>query len=190
MSADPYCDKANPDGALRRDVIVDDDGGLAGVFVHIKSGISGTFAPLTEKVLIDQRGCNYHPTVSGVTVGQPIEILNSDATLHNVHAMPHNSRGFNMAMPIKDMSLTRKFTAPEILVRIKCDVHPWMETFVGVSEHPFFTTTDPHGEFSITGLPPGDYVLEAVHPKLGRRESTVSMTADGQASVNLEFSKK
>jgi len=190
MSADPYCDKANPGGAERRDVIVGSDGGLADVFVYIKSGIQGTYEPPTEKVRIDQHNCNYVPVVSGVMVGQPIAIHNSDATLHNVHAMPHNSRGFNMAMPIKGMTILRKFTAPEVLVRIKCDVHPWMETFVGVTTHPFFAVTAVDGGFSLTGLPAGDYVVEAVHPKLGRRESPVSLSPGGRESLNFEFTKR
>jgi len=189
MSADPYCEKANPGGVKRRDVIAAGDGGLANVFVFIKSGVQGTYAPPAEQVRIDQHNCNYVPVVSGAMVGQPVAIHNSDATLHNVHAMPRLSRGFNAAMPRRGMTIVRKFTAPEVLIRIKCDVHPWMETFVGVTTNPFYAVTGQDGRFSISGLPPGDYVVAAVHPKLGQTESRVSLLPGAHRSLDLEFVK-
>ncbi len=190
MSADPYCAKVNPDGATRINVAVGAGGGLAGVFVYVKSGVTGRYPTPGEKIVLDQRNCNYAPSIVGAMVGQGIEIRNSDSTLHNVHALPTKSRPFNMGMPTAGMKSTRKFTSPEVLVRIKCDVHPWMETFVGVTEHPFFAVTGADGSFAVNGLAPGEYVFAAVHPKLGSREASVTVAPGGETSAAFEFEKK
>ena len=83
------------------------------------------------------------PHVFGVQVGQPIEIVNSDATLHNIHATPKTNTEFNTAQPIKGMKTTHTFTAKEadVVVPFKCDVHGWMNAFVGVLDHPYFAVT-------------------------------------------------
>jgi len=189
MAADPYCAGAHADGAKSRAVVVAADGGLAGVFVYVKSGVSGSFTPPTTPALINQQGCQYSPKLVGVQTGQPLEIANADDTLHNVHALPQNSRGFNLAMPRAGMKSTKKFSKPEVLVRIKCDVHPWMEAFVGVVDHPFFAVTGADGQFSIKGLAPGSYEIEAVHPKLGRRSQSVTISAKQQESVSFSFER-
>lgn len=189
MAADPYCANANPGGAKSGALVVGDGGGLAGVFVYVKSGVSGSFTPPNVPVVINQRGCQYSPKLVGVQTGQPLEIGNADSTLHNVHALPQNSRGFNLAMPKAGMKSTKKFAKPEVLVRIKCDVHPWMETFVGVVDHPFFAITGADGKFRIDGLAPGSYEIEAVHPKLGRHSQAVNVASKEEAAVSFSFER-
>ncbi len=178
MSADPYCVKANEAGAFSQSIVTGGQGGLAGVFVYLSAGVApGSRAVPDEPVVLDQRGCMYEPRVVGVRVGQEIEFRNSDSTLHNVHAMPESSRSFNLGMPRKGMTTRRRFSKPEVLVRVKCDVHPWMEAYVGVLEHPYFAVTDEQGRYSISGLVPGDYTLAAVHPRLGRLERAAQLQA-------------
>ncbi len=182
MAADPYCKRINSEGAVLRLIAVDGDGGLADAFVYVKSGLEGrTFDPPSGQVVLDQDHCRFVPRVFGVRVGQDLVIENDDATLHNVHSLPKRSRGFNLGMPMKGMKSVRRFTRPEVLVRIKCDVHPWMSAYAGVVDHPFFAVTDSHGRFAIEGLPAGDYVIEAVHPKAGSVEKRVRV-ADGESA--------
>jgi len=187
MSADPYCDKANEGGAKRVIPMVSDDGGLADVLVYVQSGLSKKYSAPTESVSINQVSCNYTPNVIGAMAGQPIEIMNSDSTLHNVHALPENSSGFNLGMPTKGMKSTRKFAEPEIFVRIKCDVHPWMETYVGVTDNPFHGVSGADGSFEINGVPPGEYTLEAAHPRVGRKTATVKVESGSVATANFEL---
>lgn len=189
MAADPYCAGAHAEGATSRAVVVGAEGGLGGVFVYVKSGLSGAFAAPKTPAVITQRGCQYSPKMVGVQTGQPLEISNGDSTLHNVHALPERNRGFNLAMPQAGMKSTKKFDQPEVLVRIKCDVHPWMEAFVGVVDHPFFAVTGSDGKFTIEGLPPGSYEIEAVHPKLGTRSERVTVSAEHAESVSFSFSR-
>ena len=188
MDADPFCANANRTGATKKSVELGKDGGLRNVFVYVRSGIDGSaYESPSDPAVLDQVRCGYVPGVIGLQVGQPLEIRNSDKTLHNVHAMPKESKGFNIGMPTKGMTSTRKFSAPEVLIRIKCDVHPWMETFVGVVDHPFYAVTHVSGAYSLAKLPPGDYEIEAVHPKLGSKSQTVSVGEGGKITVDFEF---
>ena len=174
MSSDRNCGEA----ARASDAIVVDDGkGVGNTFVYVKEGLdpSYTYDAPTEPVVLDQKGCFYTPRVIGVRVGQPFDIVNSDPTMHNVHALPMVNQEFNHGQPKKDMRLTKTFTAPEVMVRFKCDVHSWMTAFVGVMAHPYFAVTKPNGEFSIPNLPPGTYTLAAWHEKLGPKTMQVTV---------------
>ncbi len=185
--ADPTCAAHEPDSLKAEDVLVNADGTLKNVFVYVKEGLEGkTFEPSKDKVVLDQKGCHYAPHVFGVQTGQPLEILNSDATLHNVHGMSKVSKEFNLGMPMQGMKLTRKFDKPEVMVKFKCDVHPWMSAYAGVLAHPFFAVTGDTGTFEINNLPPGDYVLEAWHEKFGTQTRKITVTDTG-ASADFSF---
>jgi hypothetical protein len=147
-----------------RHYVVGADQGLANVFVYIKSGASKA-APSGESPVLDQTSCEYVPYVMGVQVGQKYKIKNSDPTMHNVHATPKANQEFNFAQPLKDQVNEKAFDKPEVLVRMKCDVHPWMFAYIGVTEHPYFAVTDKDGKFKISGVPDGKYTVEAFHVK-------------------------
>jgi hypothetical protein len=162
----PECGKLNPTKQTTRHYVVGKDGGLANVFVYIKDAkkADATGAAPT----LDQLGCVYEPYVMGVVTGQPFKIKNSDATFHNVHATPKEGKGnkeFNQAQPAGSPDLSKSFDKPEILVRMKCDVHPWMFAYIGVCEHPYFAVSDKDGNFKISGLPDGKYTIVAYHLK-------------------------
>ena len=188
MDADPQCAKQHTAPVLSEEVITDGNGGLANVFVFVKSGLEGQkFESPTEPVEINQQGCLYTPHVTGVMVGQPVRFLNSDKTLHNVHGMPKINAGFNFAMPKFVKKKDTSFGEEESLFAVKCDVHPWMSGYVAVMSHPFFTVTAPDGTFSIDGLPAGTYTIEAWQEKLGTKEGTVTVAADGSATLDFTY---
>lgn len=188
MNADPICAKANTKPVPKGDVVVSAKGELANVFVYVKEGVKKESIPADKPapVTFDQAGCIYHPRVFGVRTGQTIKILNSDPTLHNVHAMPKTNASFNLGMPTKGQTAEKTFTKPETMVRIKCDVHGWMNAYVGVLDHPYFGVSDANGSFSIPNLPAGEYTLEAWHEKLGTKTAKVTVTATG-AAAPVEF---
>jgi plastocyanin len=168
--------------------VVGPDSGLENVFVSVKSGLGArTFPAPTAPVVLDQQGCHYTPHVVGVQVGQPLEIVNSDDTLHNVHAVPQVNEEFNIGQPIKGMKNTRKFTAREVAILFKCDVHGWMNAYVGVVEHPFFAVTAGGGRFSLETLPPGTYEIEAWHEKLGTETQTVTVGEKETKDISFTF---
>ena len=106
-------------------------------------------------VVLDQKGCRYVPHVLGIQVGQPLELRSSDNTLHNIHAVPQQNREFNRALQLAAMKHTHTFSTKEVMVPFKCDVHKWMNAYVGVLDHPFYAVTAANGRFELKGLPPG-----------------------------------
>tara|TARA_Y100000294_G_scaffold148710_1_gene145197 strand:- start:478 stop:1188 length:711 start_codon:yes stop_codon:yes gene_type:complete len=191
MDADPVC-VANNEVAPRKEwLILDENNGLKNVLVFVKESPSGGSLEgdlnLVEKhAVIDQKGCVYVPHVLGVMVGQKLDILNSDGTLHNIHALPKVNKEFNKAMPRSKKQMTVQFDKSEAPFKVKCDVHPWMGAFIGVFDHPYFAVTGDDGSYVISGLEPGDYVIEAWHEKLGSQTANVTV---GDSAANFTFKK-
>jgi hypothetical protein len=188
MAADPNCAKLHSSPVKTEFVVVGDGGTLGNVFVYVKKGLeSRTFPTPTEPVVLDQHGCQYVPHVMGIQVGQPLQVLNSDETLHNIHAMPKNNKEFNIGQPVKGLKTDKTFDKVEVMVPFKCDVHKWMNSYAGVLEHPFFAVTAADGAFSLEGLPPGDYVVEAWHERFGTKEMNVTVAEKATAEANFTF---
>jgi hypothetical protein len=188
MSADPYCQSQHPTPAKDEEVVVGPGGELANVFVYIKNPPPGNWPAPSTPVTLEQKGCQYHPHVNGIMVGQPLEIKNDDATLHNVHAMPNNNPQFNEGQPVQGMVSTKKFDKAELVpFRIKCDVHGWMKSWMAVMPHPFFAVSQMNGTFTIPNLPPGTYTLVAWHEKYGPKEQQVTVAAKESKAVSFTF---
>ena len=190
MALDKACVAGSGPNPQSDVVLVAADGALKNVFVYVKDGLDPGYAfeiP-TAPVRLDQQGCFYTPRILGIRAGQPLEVVNSDATLHNVHALPMTNRDFNQGLVFKNTKLTHTFTVPEVMVRFKCDVHPWMAAHVGVVAHPFFAVTDATGAFAIKGLPPGTYTIEAWHEKYGSRTTKVTLAARQDLTASFTFS--
>ena len=153
-----------------------------------KTGLGNyVFDTPTETAKIDQQQCRYHPHVFGMRVNQPLEILNSDPTLHNIHAMPKGNSEFNNGQPIQGMKMTHTFDKKEVMVPFKCDVHGWMNAYVGVLDHPYFAVTDKSGAFELKSLPPGTYTIEAWHEKLGTQTASVTLGPKETKDVTFSF---
>ena len=190
MDADPVC-VANNEVAPRKEwLILDENNGLKNVLVFVKespsNSLSDDYSPPENPAVIDQNGCVYVPHVLGVMVGQDLDILNSDGTLHNIHALPKVNKEFNKAMPRSKKRMTVQFDKSEAPFKVKCDVHPWMGAFLGVFDHPYFAVTNDDGSYVISGLGPGDYVIEAWHEKLGSQTANVTV---GDSAANFTFKK-
>ena len=187
MESDPNC--VTPGAAATDEsVVVSGDGALQNVFVYVKDGLGNLRFPIpSTTILLDQKGCRYVPHVLGVQVGQTVEVLNSDPTLHNVHAVPAANQEFNTGQPLAGMKHVHRFSTREVMVPFKCDVHPWMFAYVGVLDHPFFAVTGADGQFELKGLPPGTYTVEAWHEKLGTQTQTVTIGAKETGTTAFEF---
>ena len=189
MNADPVCVQENQGPQSQETYVVGGDGTMLGnVFVYVKDGLGDyVFDAPTESVTLDQQGCRYTPHVFGIRVNQPFEIVNSDPTLHNIHATPTMNREFNNGQPIQGMKMTHTFTETEVMVPFKCDVHGWMGAYVGVLDHPYFAVTGPDGTFDLTSLPAGTYTIEAWHERLGASTQSVTVGAMETAEVTFTF---
>ena len=137
MNADPVCMKENKGPQQQETYTVGSGGALGNVFVYVKDGLGNyVFDTPTEPLNLDQKGCRYNPHVIGIRVNQPLQIVNSDPTLHNIHALPKANKEFNNGQPIQGMKMTHTFTAKEVMLPFKCDVHGWMNAYVGRARSP------------------------------------------------------
>lgn len=185
MNADPICVKAGAGSTT--EFFVTEAGGLGNVLVYVKEGVNGSYPAPTEPVVLDQKGCHYTPHVFGIMVGQPLQIVNSDPTLHNIHAIPKANSEFNTGQPIQGMKFDHTFTAKEVMVPFKCDVHGWMNAHAAVLDHPFYAVSAKDGKFEIKGLPPGKYTIEAWHEKLGAQTMDVEVAAKDAKTADFTF---
>ncbi|MBI2686143.1 MAG: carboxypeptidase regulatory-like domain-containing protein [Acidobacteria bacterium] len=189
MDAVPACAGQHKGPVPAEDTVVNPNKTLKNVFVYVKSGLPARqwAAPKTP-VPLDQKGCIYSPRVIGLMVGQDLEISNNDPSMHNIHPLPKNNKEWNTSQAPKGEKMVRQFDKEEVMIRFKCNVHPWMVAWVGVLSHPFHAVTGDDGTFSLKGLPPGEYTLEAWHEKLGTQEIKVTVAA--KESKTADFSYK
>jgi plastocyanin len=187
MNADPVCASLHQAPVDTNEIALK-DGKLGNVFVYVKSGLEGkSFPAPAEKKELDQVGCQYTPRVMGLQVGQALAVKNTDATLHNVHALPTANPEFNQAQPQGLPPFDKTFDKPEVAVHVKCDVHPWMTAWVGVVDNPYYAVSGDDGGFSIKDLPPGKYTLEAWHEKLGTKTQEVTIAPNQTVDVTFAF---
>ena len=187
MDSDPNCVQQGGN-ASDESVVVGEGGALQNVFVYVKDGLGNLKFPVpSAPVVLDQKGCRYTPHVVGVQVGQGFEVLNSDPTLHNVHAVPAANQEFNTGQPLAGMRHSHRFSTREVMVPFKCDVHPWMRAYIGVLDHPYFGVTGADGTFKLTGLPPGTYTVEAWHETLGTQTQMVTIGAKESPEIAFTF---
>ena len=185
MSEEPVCAEKHSEPPTSPSVEVS-DGNLANVFVFVSEGLGDmTFPASSDAVVLDQNGCLYHPHVLGIQVGQQLTIRNSDAVLHNINTRSTANRPFNISQPQAGMESTRTFNTAEVMIPVGCDVHGWMSAFIGVTAHPYHAVTGDDGSFTIEGLPPGEYVIEAWHETLGAQ--TMSVTVGEAETGTADF---
>jgi plastocyanin len=185
---DRECKDLNSDTVMAQNVVLNDNGTLRNVFVYVSEGLGDySFAAPGEAVEFDQSGCMYAPHVFGVMTGQSIKIINSDPLMHNIHALPEENRPFNFGMPVQGSEMERNFRVPEVMVRIKCDVHPWMGAYAGVLDHPFYGVSGDDGSFSISNLPAGEYVISAWHEEYGTTTQTVTVGDGESQEISFNF---
>ncbi len=189
MAAEPICaaeHASNP--AYDQEVVAGSGGSLENVIVYVKEGLGGrTFGAPKTPVTIDQKGCLYHPHVVALQAGQPLNVTNSDKTTHNIHPVPKNNREWNKSQGPGAPPIEETFGREEITIPVKCNVHPWMKSYIAVFKHPYFQVTGSNGSFELKNLPPGTYTIEAWHEKYGASDQNVTVGAKEAKTVNFVF---
>ena len=187
MAADPGCAKQHASPAMSQEVVANANGDLQNVVVFVAEGLGDrTFEPPSQPAVIEQKGCMYAPHVLAVRANQRLEVVNSDPTLHNIHPLPANNREWNKA-EAPGATAEETFSREEIAIPIKCNVHPWMRSYVAVFNHPYFAVTGKDGSFELGNLPPGTYTIKAWHEKLGTASQQVTIGVNQTQQVDFVF---
>ena len=165
------------------------DGKLQDVLVRIAAGgVPGDWKAPEKHAEIDQKDCMYTPRIQGVVAGQTIDIKNGDETLHNVHAYKGTDSLFNQAQPKGAGPITKDAPEEASVMKLSCDVHPWMRGFVVVTDHPFFAVSGEDGSFKIEKVPAGKYTIEAWHTQYGLlKKEGVEVKDTGEVTVDFEY---
>jgi Carboxypeptidase regulatory-like domain len=177
MDATPACARQHQGPIYAEDVVINPNGTLKNAMVYIKSGLPQKEYPApTTPVKLDQKGCEYIPHVMALMVNQNLEITNSDPTNHNIHPLPRINREWNESQPPQGDVKTKAFSKEELPpILFKCNVHPWMRAWVGVSSHPFIAVTGDDGTFELKDVPAGEYTLEVWQERYGTQEMKVKV---------------
>ncbi len=187
MAQDPVCAMG---GDTTLDDLVVNKGGLGDVLIYVSHGLGKRVYPITRSaVVIDQKNCRFHPHVAAAMAGQRVEFVNSDPTRHNVHMSPEvaGNAAFDITQGPHADPVSRYFHAEELMIPMRCNNHPWMHAFLNILKNPFFAVSNPDGQFTIKGLPPGTYTITAVHPTLGSKSTQVTVAANGTAQAGFSF---
>lgn len=136
---------------------------------------------------LDNLGCRFVPHVQAASVGQFLVLKNTDPILHTAHAyfrqgQPH----FNVGLYPGRVS--RKPLVSAGIVKILCEVHPWMTAYIVVTEHPYHAVTNAYGEYEIRDIPPGVYRLKVWHENLATEEKEAKVKGGTVSKVDFSLS--
>jgi hypothetical protein len=188
MAAEPACAKVHTTPAMTEDVVPGDGGTLQNVIVYLKGDFSQYKIDVpTTPVEIDQKGCQYQPHVLALMTNQPLQVVNSDMTTHNIHPVPKNNREWNESQPPGSQPINQTFAREEIAIPVKCNVHPWMKAYIGVIGSPYFQVPGKDGSFELKNVPPGTYTVEAWHESLGTQDAMVTIGPKESKAVTITF---
>lgn len=187
MDADPTCAGMHSKAVGSQDVLVRPTGETKNAFLYLTGGAADEKhdAP-ADHAKIDQKGCMYKPHVQGLMKGQVLDIVNSDGTMHNIHCLAEINKEFNFGQPTPG-TREQTFRRAEVGVKFKCDVHPWMNAYIHVMEHPFFAVSGGQGEFEIKDVPAGTYTLHGWHEKFGEVTQEITVGEGGLGDVVVTF---
>jgi len=188
MAAEPSCAAAHPTPSMDEEVVAGTGGALGNVIVYVKEGLGNrTFETPKTPVTIDQKGCTYVPHVVALMAGQTLDVKNNDKVTHNIHPVPKVNREWNKSQPPGAGDIEDTFAREEIAIPVKCNVHPWMKSYIAVFKNPYFQVTGKDGAFDLKNLPPGTYTIEAWHEKYGTSDQTVTIGPKESKTVSFVF---
>jgi hypothetical protein len=190
LKDDANCGKLHTEMPTTHFYVVGANNSLADVVVSLQGVSPQSTGAKAEPVNIDQKGCEYTPQILAVQTDQKILVKNSDPVLHNIHDLPTvaGNKEQNVAQMPGSTDLTFTFPKPEMFLKFKCDVHPWMFAWVSVFDHPYFAVSGKDGSFKIANVPAGKYTIQAAHRKAGivTQEIEVKDGAANKVDLTLE----
>ena len=170
-------------------LIVGPGQGLRYAVVTLEGMTKGKAVEKESSHELDNLKCRFLPHVQAASVGQFILFKNSDPILHTAHGMfTSDQPQFNVGLFPGRVS--RKPLVAAGLVKIQCEVHPWMSAYIVVTDHPYHAVTDAYGEFLINDIPAGSYRIKVWHESLGTEEKPVEAKAGATTKLDFIFIAK
>jgi plastocyanin len=192
LKDDPNCGKLHTTMPKTKFYVVGAKAELADVVVVLKGGSAKSAGASAAPAMIDQKNCEYIPQIVAVQTDQVIKVKNSDPVPHNVHPIPAvaGNKEANQAQMPGGPDLTFSFSKPENFLKFKCDIHPWMFSWVTVVDHANFAVSGKDGTFKIANVPAGKYTVEATHRKAGTATKEIEVKEGEPAKVELTLEAK
>ncbi len=186
VHADPRAELVHPDGLLSDALLVDGDGRISAALVYVKAA-APVPAPPGSPVNVAFQGFQILPRVVALRTGQERVMTNRDTTLHNHHVLALENPESNVGLPNPGVTDRRRYDAPELGIKAKCDIHPWEVSWIHVFDHPYYALTGPDGRFSIAGLPPGRHTLAVWHERCKPREFEIEVRAGEGRTLDVDL---
>jgi plastocyanin len=142
---------------LQETLVVDGTGGIKNIAVYLRdaSRVHDSAQPKTGDVVFDQKSCMFLTHVIGASVGQTLEIKNSDDVGHNTNIVGKKNT-FNQTIPAGQaipFKLQKEEATP---AQVTCSIHPWMSAYLLPRTNGYFAVTAPDGSFEIPNVPAGE----------------------------------
>ena len=192
LKEDATCGKLHTEMPTTHFYVVGANGALADVIVSLQNISGKSTGASASAATLDQKGCEYTPQILAVQTDQKIQVKNSDPVLHNIHDLPTvpGNKEQNMAQMPNSSDLTFSFPKPEMFLKFKCDVHPWMFAWVSVFDHPYFAVSEKDGSFKIANVPAGKYTIQAAHRKAGTTTQEIEVKDGAPNKVDFTLEAK
>ena len=186
------CAKMHTGPVTTHHFVVGPAGELANVVVSLQGASAKASGASAPPVVLDQKGCEYTPTILAVQTDQKLIVKNSDPVMHNVHPMPAvaGNKEDNKAQMANGPDLAFTFSKPENFLKVKCDVHPWMFAWITVFDHPYFAVSGKDGTFTIHDVPAGKYKIQAAHRKAGMATQEIEVKEGEPAKADFTLEVK
>lgn len=188
MAKEPACAKAYSTPATTQQLVTGPNGSLANVLVYVSEGAPDKkFDPPSTTITIEQKNCMYLPHVIGLEVNQKLRVVNSDSNSHNIHPLPKNNHEWNKSQPPGSPPFEEHFDQPEVVIPVKCNIHPWMRSYIAVLKNPYYAITGEDGSFTIKNLPPGTYTLSAWQESHTTQTQQITVAGNKPVTANFVF---
>ena len=174
--------------AYTDELVVNPDGTLSNVMVYVKQGLEGQAFPVPpQPVVMNATVIDFYPHVLAVQINREVQFRNCDTEPHHWRTRSKRNVSMSFGQPRAGMASMRTFTAPEVPIVISSDIYPYMKAYICVVDNPYYNVTGPGGVFRLDGLPPGTYVIESWHEKLGRTQQTVTISEGRTTRITIKY---
>jgi len=192
MAKEPVCQKEHNPPQTIQAVVTGPNNTLDNVLVYVSKGLPAgkTYPTPSQPVDFTQHGCMYNPHVVALMVNQDFHVINADPVAHNIHPLAKINNEWNKSQPPGSGPIDAKFAKPELVIPVKCNIHPWMRGYIAVFDHPYYAVSDADGKFTIKGLPAGHYTITAWQESWGNQTADVDVPASGSKAVDITFKSR